>query len=58
MADQIEIPKLVEYIAIGPKSDEISVTKLVMYVLAIPGEGDDGSNKQGHVHAQIFKRRR
>ena len=56
MAEQIEVPKLVEYIAIGPRDNEMPVTKLVMYVWAVPGDGVDTSNRQGHVHTQIVRR--
>lgn len=56
MAAQAEVPKLVEYVLIGPRDDEIAVPKLVMYVWAVPGEGEDTSNRQGHVHAQIIRR--
>lgn len=55
MADQIEVPKLVEYVLVGPKDDEATVTKLVMYVWAVPGEGGDNEG-QGHVHTQIVRR--
>lgn len=55
MADQIEVPKLVEYVLVGPEEDEASVTKLVMYVFAFPGEGAEGET-QGHVHTQIVRR--
>lgn len=57
MADQVEVPKLVEYVLIEPPADNVSVPKLVMYVWAVPG-GDTGdtSNKQGHVHTQIIRR--
>lgn len=50
---QIEVGKLTGWAAIGP-SGEVSVGKLVMYALLVPGEsGPDTSNKQGHVYVQI-----
>lgn len=55
MADQVEVPKLVEYVLTGPEDDEIAVSKLVMYVWAVPGEGEEGAT-QGHVHTQIVRR--
>ena len=54
---QVEVPKLVSYVVTGPNSDEISVPKLVMYVIATPSSGGDDSNRQGHVHTQILRRR-
>ena len=58
MADQIEVAKLNQLVAIGPPADEIAVAKLVMHVLLVPGDsGPDTSNRHGHVHAQIIRRR-
>ena len=57
MADQVEVTKLNQSAVIGPTADSISVPKLMMYVLLVPGEGDDTSNRQGHVHTQIITRR-
>lgn len=57
MADQIEATKLVKYVLIGPENDELSVSKVVMYLLLEPGEivaGD--TTRQGHVHAQVIRR--
>ena len=53
---QIVAPKLNMHAIIGPDGDEAAVTKLVMFVVLEPGEGDDSSNKQGHVHTQIIRR--
>jgi hypothetical protein len=53
---QAEVPKLVEYVLVGSESDEIAVPKLVMYVLAVPSDAGDDSNRQGHVHTQIVRR--
>lgn len=53
---QAAVPKLVEYIVIGPNDDEVSVPKLVMYVVAVPSDAGDDSNRQGHVHTQIVRR--
>lgn len=54
---QIETTKLNQLAVIGPDADEIAVTKLVMFVILQPGDSEDTSNKQGHVHTQIFQRR-
>ena len=54
---QIEVPKLVQHAVIGPDADEIAVTKLVMFVILQPGDSEDTSNRQGHVHTQILRRR-
>jgi hypothetical protein len=57
MANQIEVPKLTQEIALGAPAGNISVTKLVMYVLLEPGDsGTDSSNRQGHTHAQLIRR--
>ena len=56
MADQVEVAKLVSYVTTGAPVDNVSVSKLVMYVLAVPGDGDDTSNRQGHVHTRIIRR--
>lgn len=56
MANQIEATKLNQLVVIGPDENQSSVTKLVMHVLLIPGEGVDTSNKQGHVYSQIIRR--
>jgi hypothetical protein len=53
---QIETTKAVAYSAVGTPADNISVTKVVAYMLLVPGEAEDDSNRQGHVHAQIIKR--
>jgi hypothetical protein len=58
MADQVEVTKLNQLVAIGPLTDNIAVSKLVMYVLLEPGDGgEEVSTRQGHVHAQIVRRR-
>lgn len=57
MANQIEASKLIEHIYTVSPAANISVSKLIMYVFAVPGEsGPDTSNKQGHVHSQILRR--
>lgn len=57
MANQAEASKSVAYAVTGSASDEIAVSKAVAYIILIPGEGTDDSNRQGHVHSQIFRRR-
>jgi hypothetical protein len=54
---QIEVTKLNMLGLIGT-SGHVNVSKLTMHVLLIPGEsGPDDSGRQGHVHAQILRRR-
>jgi hypothetical protein len=53
---QIEVGKSVAYAALGSPAGNITVSKVVAYILLIPGEGEDDSNRQGHVHTQIIKR--
>jgi hypothetical protein len=53
---QIEVSKLPAYVVLGT-SDELNVSKLVVYVLLEPSDAPDGSNRQGHVHTQIIRRR-
>jgi hypothetical protein len=55
MADQIEVPKITSYALVKPPVDNASVSKLVMFVLAFPGEGTTATG-QGHVHTQIITR--
>lgn len=57
MANQIEAPKIVQYVLTGSNSNEISAPKVVMYLLLEPGEivaGD--TTRQGHVYSQIIRR--
>ena len=56
MADQVEAPKLVKYVVTGSDADEASVTKVTLYLVLVPGEGEDDSNRQGHVYSQIITR--
>jgi hypothetical protein len=58
MANQVEIPKLVEYVATGVPAAGVGVSKLVMYVVGTPSDAVDTSNRQGHVHTQIITRSR
>lgn len=55
---QIEVGKLTQFNVIGPPAGNISVAKLVMYALLVPG--DDGSGeattRQAHVYAQKITR--
>lgn len=55
---QIEVTKSVAYVATGSPADSATVPKVVAYMVLVPGEsGADDSNKQGHVHPQILRRR-
>lgn len=50
---QIEIPKTVTHVVIGPDSDEIATTKVVAFIILIPGEDTGGSTgRQGHVYGR------
>lgn len=58
MANQIEAPKVVQYVATGSDSDEAAASKVVAYFILVPGDsGPDLSNRQGHVRSQIVRRR-
>lgn len=57
MANQIEVPKLVAFTAIGAGGDEEAVSKLVAYLVLVPGEIEPGdTTRQGNVYAQIIRR--
>lgn len=59
MADQVEVPKIVQHIYTAPPADHAVVSKLVMYVWALPGDSGGGSGApsgQGTIHAQILRR--
>jgi hypothetical protein len=55
---QIQVGKLAQFNVIGPPAGNISVTKLAMFALLVPG--DDGSvvaaSRQAHVYAQKIVR--
>lgn len=54
---QIQASKLVAYAATGSPSNSTSVSKLVAYMILVPGDsGPDTSNRQGHVAQQIIRR--
>lgn len=56
MANQIEAPKVVQYVLTGANADEIAASKVVMYLVLEPGEIVDGSTRQSHVSVQILRR--
>jgi hypothetical protein len=57
MADQAEVTKAVAHVATGQVSDSAAVSKVVAYLILVPGDsGPDTSNRQGHVHTQIIRR--
>lgn len=59
MADQIEVSKLNELVYTAPPVDNIAVSKLIMYVWAVPGDSEgDTSNRQGHVYGRETRRLR
>lgn len=55
---QIEVAKLTQFNVLGPPTDNITVSKLTMFVLLIPGEGSssDSGGRQAHVYAQKIGR--
>jgi hypothetical protein len=54
---QIEVGKLTQFNVIGPPAGSISVTKLVMYALLVPGDGGgEAPNRQAHVYSQKIRR--
>ena len=53
---QAEASKVVKYVVTGSDGDECSAAKVVAYLILVPGEGSDDSNRQGHVHSQIVRR--
>lgn len=56
MANQAEVPKLTAHPVIGPPADNIAVSKLVVFAVLVPSDGEDTSNKQGHVHTHFIVR--
>ena len=56
---QIQVPKLNSYTAIGPDDTSVTITKLNMYVLAVPGD-DTGEaetvNRQAYGYVQRIRR--
>jgi hypothetical protein len=56
MAAQIETTKSVAYVVTGSDSDEASVTKVVMYMILVPGQLAEGERGQGHDHTQLITR--
>ena len=55
---QVEVSKVTQFIALGPDSDEIAVTKLSMFVLLVPGDGGDPPPRQAFTYAQKIRRGR
>jgi hypothetical protein len=56
MANQVEVPKSVAYVVTGSDGDEASASKVVAYLILIPGEIAEGDRGQGHVHTQLITR--
>jgi hypothetical protein len=56
MADQIETTKSVSYVVTGSDSDEASASKVVLYLILVPGQLAEGDRGQGHVHTQLITR--
>lgn len=55
MADRASVAKSLAYVVTG-QDEAVKVTKVVAYLLLVPGAGEDTSNRQGHVHPQILRR--
>lgn len=53
---QVDVSKSVAYSVIGSNSDEVTAPKVVAYMILVPGEIEDDSNRQGHVYSQIIRR--
>ena len=54
---QIEVGKSVAFTVIGAPDATVGVSKVVAYVIMVPGEDSGGSsNRQGHVHGEITHR--
>lgn len=53
-----EVTKLVQHAALGPPSNVAAVSKLVMYVLLVPGldAGETAPNRQSQVFVQKITR--
>jgi hypothetical protein len=57
MADQVEVSKLFGSVVTGPPANHISVSKLVMFVVAVPGNSPDAPpSGQGRVRTRIITR--
>lgn len=55
-----EVSKLTEYVALGPPADTAVVSKLVMFLVLVPGDDGTGpapASRQVHVYAQKIRRR-
>jgi hypothetical protein len=54
---QIEVTKVTQFNVVGPPADNISVSKVVMYLLLQPGDsGSDIPQRQAHVYSQKIRR--
>jgi hypothetical protein len=56
MADQVEVTKLNQLVAIGADDDEEAVSKLVVYYVIFPSNEIAENTGQGHVHTQLITR--
>ena len=54
---QVEVPKLVESVLVGPPAGEAGVAKLVMYVLLVPGsDGGEDDPGQNQIFSNVVRR--
>lgn len=57
MSAQIEIAKMTAYVDIGADNDEMTISKLVMYVELEPGDSTgQPPERQGHVYLQRYRK--
>jgi hypothetical protein len=57
MADRAQAPKVVGYALTGAP-DTAKVSKCVAYLLVVPSDAPDTSNRQGHCYSRIIVKAR
>lgn len=59
MADRIEVAKTTQFVAVGAPAGSIAVSKVVAFVLLVPGDGggEDTPVRVSHIYAQKLRRR-
>ncbi len=55
---QIEVPKSVAYSLIGPPASSVAASKIVAYVVLVPGNEDTAPSGAGYVYSNITHRLR
>jgi hypothetical protein len=56
MANEIDVSKVIEFVSLGPPTDNISTSKVTMYVLLAPGSDGSVALTQAHVYSQKIRR--